>query len=114
MDSSQLLDVSPQKKDSSPMANIAISQFPLNTISVLLLHLLHDNSSDFFQNLFGMFSKWSSCAYSNLVQVHQQIWPPLVILDFSRYQISFVTSGRILPILCISDSYQPLDASPRK
>ena len=42
--------------------------------------------SDFFLNLPGMFSRWSSCARPNLVQVRRQIWPSSTILYFSRYR----------------------------
>ena len=42
-----------------------------------------------------IFPWWSSCARSNLVPVHQQIWLPLASLHFSCKPISSITSGDI-------------------
>ena len=44
---------------------------------------------------------FSGCARPNSVQVCRQIWPLSATLDFSRYRISSITSGRILSKLRI-------------
>ena len=48
-----------------------------------------------------MFPWWSSYACPNLVPVHQQIWPPLTILDLFSYYISSITSEGNSSKFCI-------------
>ena len=69
-----------------------------NTVTILLLHLPRDHSSDFFLNLSRMFPKWSSCAHSNWFWSVNKYGH---CHGFFYYSISFLTRGEILSKLFI-------------
>ena len=69
--------------------------------AILSVHRLIWPQDVHLRNLSGMYSKWSSSARLNSVQVRQQIWPLSAILNFSRYRMSTLTSGKKLSKLRI-------------
>ena len=98
MDSCQFLNMSPQKWFQSvdsygrqtTILEVAVSPLHI-TVSISLSHLHRDHWSDFFETYLGC----SSCGLG----VHAQIkfwsvviWPPSVILDFSCYCYTSITS----------------------